>query len=261
MSDDADRTIVSAHGIVNRFGRQVVHDGLDMDVFQGEIFGIVGGSGSGKTVLLRTILGLQRPTAGQVKIAGRDITRLSMRELREVKRRYGVTFQHGALFSSLTVRQNVQMPMMEFSDLDPRQLDEQADLKLRMVGLPADAGAKYPAQLSGGMIKRAALARALALDPKLLFLDEPTSGLDPIAAAGFDELLLTLQKDLQLTVVMITHDLDTIFRTCNRVGVIVDRRMVVDTLDGILRNEHPWIHEYFHGPRVHAALTSQTRAR
>jgi len=248
--DGAPRVIVSARGIVNRFGRQVVHDGLDMEVFQGEIFGIVGGSGSGKTVLLRTILGLQRPAAGQVSIAGRDITHLSTRALREVKRNYGATFQHGALFSSLNVRQNVQFPMVEFTDLSPRELDEQADLKLRMVGLPPDAGAKYPAQLSGGMIKRAALARALALDPKLLFLDEPTSGLDPIAASDFDELLLSLQKDLDLTVVMITHDLDTIFRTCNRVGVIVDRRMVVDTLDGILGNDHPWIHEYFHGPRA-----------
>jgi phospholipid/cholesterol/gamma-HCH transport system ATP-binding protein len=244
---------VTARDIVNRFGRQVVHDGLTMEVREGEIFGIVGGSGSGKTVLLQTILGLHRPNAGEVTIAGRDITRLEGEELREVKRHYGVTFQHGALFSSLTVRQNIQLPMVEFFHLPPRLLDELADLKLRMVGLPVEAGAKYPAQLSGGMIKRAALARALALDPKLLFLDEPTAGLDPIAAAAFDELLLTLQKNLQLTVVMITHDLDTIFRTCDRVGVIVDRRLVVDTLEGIVRNEHPWIHEYFHGPRARLA--------
>jgi phospholipid/cholesterol/gamma-HCH transport system ATP-binding protein len=245
--------LITARGIVNRFGKQVVHDGLDMEVREGEVFGVVGGSGSGKTVLLHTILGLHRPNAGQVTLHGRDITALTETELKTVKRGYGVTFQHGALFSSLTVRQNVQLPMVEFFDLPDAVLDELAGLKLRMVGLSPEAGAKYPAQLSGGMIKRAALARALALDPKLLFLDEPTAGLDPIGAAAFDELLLTLQKNLQLTVVMITHDLDTIFRTCNRVGVIVDRRMVSDTLEGIMRNDHQWIHEYFHGPRARLA--------
>ena len=253
MSAAAPQTVVSVRGIVNRFGRQVVHDGLDMDVMEGEIFAIVGGSGSGKTVLLQTILGLHRPNAGQVSIAGRDITRMTPEEMREVKRNYGVTFQHGALFSSLTVRENIQLPMVEFLDLDDAEMDAIAARKLEMVGLPPDTGAKYPAQLSGGMIKRVALARALALDPKLLFLDEPTAGLDPIAASAFDELLLTLQKNLQLTVVMITHDLDTIFRTCDRVGVIVDRRMVVDTLEGIVRNTHPWIHEYFHGSRARLA--------
>jgi phospholipid/cholesterol/gamma-HCH transport system ATP-binding protein len=231
----------------------VVHDGLSMEVRQGEIFGIVGGSGSGKTVLLQTILGLHRPNSGEVAIAGHDITRMTPEDMRQVKRNYGVTFQHGALFSSLTVRENIQLPMVEFLDLEESELNERAAKKLEMVGLPPDAGAKYPAQLSGGMIKRVALARALALDPKLLFLDEPTAGLDPIAAAAFDELLLTLQKNLQLTVVMITHDLDTIFRTCDRVGVIVDRRMVVDTLEGIVANKHPWIHEYFHGPRARLA--------
>ncbi|MGH8286303.1 MAG: ABC transporter ATP-binding protein, partial [Steroidobacteraceae bacterium] len=202
------RTVIEARGIVNRFGAQVVHDGLDMEVPEGEVFGIVGGSGSGKSVLLRTILGLQRPVAGTLSIHGRDITTLTEQQLREVKRGYGVTFQHGALFSSLTVRQNVQLPMTEFFTLDEETLDGLADLKLRMVGLPVEAGEKFPAQLSGGMIKRAALARALALDPKLLFLDEPTAGLDPIAAAAFDELLIDLQRNLELTVVMITHDLD-----------------------------------------------------
>jgi phospholipid/cholesterol/gamma-HCH transport system ATP-binding protein len=246
-------SMVSARNIVNRFGRQVVHDGLSMEVRQGEIFGIVGGSGSGKTVLLQTILGLHRPNSGEVAIGGHDITRMTPQEMRQVKRNYGVTFQHGALFSSLTVRENIQLPMVEFLDLEESELDERAAKKLEMVGLPLETGAKYPAQLSGGMIKRVALARALALDPKLLFLDEPTAGLDPIAAAAFDELLLTLQKNLQLTVVMITHDLDTIFRTCDRVGVIVDRRMVVDTLEGIVGNRHPWIHEYFHGPRARLA--------
>lgn len=246
------RTVIEVRGIVNRFGAQVVHDGLDMDVFEGEVFGIVGGSGSGKSVLLRTILGLQRPTAGTVKLYGRDITTLSEPDLRAVKRGYGVTFQHGALFSSLTVRQNIQLPLAEFFQLDEATLDGLAALKIAMVGLPAEALDKYPAQLSGGMIKRVALARALALDPKLMFLDEPTAGLDPIAAAGFDELLLDLQRNLELTVVMVTHDLDTIFRTCNRVGVIVERRMTVDTVEGIVSNPHPWIREYFHGPRARA---------
>jgi phospholipid/cholesterol/gamma-HCH transport system ATP-binding protein len=250
------RTMISVRGVVNRFGAQVVHDGVDMDVQEGEIFGVVGGSGSGKSVLLRTILGLQRPQRGTVQIEGRDITQLDAAQLREVKRGYGVTFQHGALFTSLTVLQNVQLPIAEYFDLDEATLVELGQFRLRSVGLPADAGAKFPAQLSGGMIKRAALARALALDPRLLFLDEPTAGLDPIAAAAFDELLLDLQKNLGLTVVMITHDLDTIFRTCNRVGVIVDRRLVVDSLEGIVEHEHPWIRRYFHGPRARAAQPS-----
>jgi phospholipid/cholesterol/gamma-HCH transport system ATP-binding protein len=250
---DPGRPIVAVRGLVNRFGAQVVHDGLDMEVRRGEIFGVVGGSGSGKSVLLRSILGLQRPSAGSVAIEGHDLTQLFGEELRAVKRGYGVTFQHGALFSALTVAENVELPIREAARLPQEALAGLADLKVRLVGLPADAGAKYPAQLSGGMVKRAALARALALDPGLLFLDEPTSGLDPIAAAAFDELLLYLQHALKLTVVMVTHDLDSIFRTCNRVGVIVDRRMITDTLDGIVANVHPWIQEYFHGARGRAA--------
>jgi phospholipid/cholesterol/gamma-HCH transport system ATP-binding protein len=241
---------VEVRGLVNRFGSQVVHDGLDMTVETAEIFGIVGGSGAGKSVLLRSILGLQRPIAGTVRLNGEDVTRLTQRQLRVVKADYGVTFQEGALFSALTVQQNVQLPMLEYLDLSESDLNELAMLKVRMVGLPADAAAKYPAQLSGGMIKRAALARALALDPQLLFLDEPTAGLDPISAAAFDELLLYLHQHLHLTVVMITHDLDTIFRTCNRVGVIVDRHMVSDTLPGIMDNPQPWIQAYFHGVRA-----------
>jgi len=243
---------VRVRGLVNRFGTQVVHDGLDMDVRRGEVFGIVGGSGSGKSVLLRTILGLQRPKAGSVELDGRDLAGLHGAELRKVKRGYGVTFQAGALFSALTVAQNIQLPILETCTLPAEVLDGLADLKIRLVGLPPEAGAKFPAQLSGGMVKRAALARALALDPPLLFLDEPTAGLDPIAAAAFDELLLFLQRTLRLTVVMVTHDLDTIYRTCNRVGVIVDRRMVCGTLDEIERHEHPWIREYFHGARGRA---------
>ena len=241
---------VEVRGLVNRFGSQVVHEGLDMTVEAGEIFGIVGGSGAGKSVLLRTILGLQRPLSGTVCLCGKDVTQMTQREMRAVKADYGVTFQEGALFSALTVLQNVQLPMLEYLRLPGSDLDELAMLKVRMVGLPADAAGKYPAQLSGGMIKRAALARALALDPQLLFLDEPTAGLDPISAAAFDELLLYLHQHLHLTVAMITHDLDTIFRTCNRVGVIVDRHMVSDTLTGIMDNPHPWIQAYFHGVRA-----------
>lgn len=242
--------IVEVRDIVNRFGAQVVHDGLDMQVLEGEVFGIVGGSGSGKSVLLRTILGLHRPQSGVVLLEGEDITHRSWDELRTAKAGYGVTFQQGALYSSLTVLQNIQLPMIEHLQLPADALDALAKLKLRIVGLPEDAGPKYPAQLSGGMVKRAALARALALDPKLLFLDEPTAGLDPISAAAFDELLMALQRQLALTVVMITHDLDTIFRTCNRVGVIVDRHMISGALAEIVENRHPWIREYFHGERA-----------
>ena len=246
--------VLQVSGLVNRFGTQVVHDGLDMEVRADEVFGIVGGSGAGKSVLLRSILGLQRPLAGVVRIDGGDITQMSEAQLRSVKARYGVTFQQGALYSGLTVLQNVQLPMIEHLELDPVALEELALLRIRLVGLPAEAAHKYPAELSGGMVKRAALARALALDPRLLFLDEPTSGLDPVSAAAFDELVLYLQKQLRLTIVMITHDLDTIFRTCNRVGVIVDRRMESDTLQRIVDHPHPWIRAYFHGERARARL-------
>ena len=244
--------IISVRDVVNRFGKQTVHDGVSFDVHAGEIFGIVGGSGSGKSVLLKTMLGLRKPDSGVVELEGRDITCLPDRELREVKRRYGVTFQHGALFTSLTVTENLILPVVEMLALDEATLQSLAELRLRMVGLPVDAGVKFPAQLSGGMVKRAALARALALDPALLFLDEPTAGLDPIAATAFDELVLYLRRTLGLTVVMVTHDLDTLARTCDRVAVLVDRKVIVDTLPGIVRNEHPWIREYFHGARGRA---------
>ena len=242
--------VVEVRGLVNRFGTQLVHDGLDMQVEADEVFGIVGGSGAGKSVLLRTILGLQRPFAGTVRIEGHEITHLSERELRPIKAAYGVAFQQGALYSGLTVLQNVQLPMIEHLSLPADALEGLALLKIRLVGLPADAAEKYPAQLSGGMVKRAAVARALALDPRLLFLDEPTSGLDPLSAAAFDELVLYLQQHLKLTVVMITHDLDSIFRTCNRVGVIVDKRMETGTLEHIAEHPHPWIQAYFHGERA-----------
>jgi phospholipid/cholesterol/gamma-HCH transport system ATP-binding protein len=242
--------VVEVRGLSNTFGRQIVHRNLDLTVEEGEVFGIVGGSGSGKSVLLRSILGLNKPRAGTVMLYGRDITRMNADELRTVKAGYGVTFQEGALFSALTVLQNIQLPMIEHLHLPPRMLDELAFLKLKLVGLRPDAARKYPSQLSGGMVKRAALARALALDPRLLFLDEPTSGLDPIGAQAFDDLVKNLQQELKFTVVMITHDLDTLFGICKRVGVLVDGRMISDTLENIARNPQPWIHAYFQGPRA-----------
>ncbi|MGO9995084.1 MAG: ABC transporter ATP-binding protein [Steroidobacteraceae bacterium] len=252
MSNETSSPIIRVHGLVNRFGAQVVHNGLDMEVRPGEIFGIVGGSGSGKSVLLRTILGLRRPDAGTVEMCGQDMLHLSRARRAALVRNYGVTFQNGALISSLTVAQNIQLPLREYFSFSEDTLNELAFLDLGLAGLPPDSADKYPAQLSGGMVKRAALARALSLEPKLLFLDEPTSGLDPISAAAFDELLLYLHSQLKLTVVMITHDLDSLFRTCNRVGVIVDGRMITDTLEGILQNQNPWIHDYFHGARARA---------
>jgi phospholipid/cholesterol/gamma-HCH transport system ATP-binding protein len=246
------RPLLEVRGVVNRFGAQVVHSGLDMQVYEGEVFGIIGGSGAGKSVLLRTILGLRRPNAGSVLFYGREVGSMSAAELHALKATYGVTFQEGALFSALDVLENVQLPMLEHLHVSARALDELALLRVQLVGLPAEAASKYPSQLSGGMFKRAALARALALDPLLLFLDEPTSGLDPISAAAFDELVIYLRRELKLTVVMITHDLDTIYRTCSRVGVIVDGRMISDTLEGIVHNPHPWIQAYFQGPRARA---------
>jgi phospholipid/cholesterol/gamma-HCH transport system ATP-binding protein len=253
MLDQNFNPVIRVRGLRNVFGSQVVHDGLDMEVAQHEIFGVVGGSGTGKSVLLRSILGLRHPNGGSVELYGRDVETLAASDHRSLVQSYGVTFQNGALISSLTVAQNVQLPLREYYSLSEKTLDELADMNLLMVGLPPDAGSKFPSQLSGGMIKRAALARALALEPKLLFLDEPTAGLDPISATAFDELLLYLHSQLRLTVVMITHDLDTLFQTCTRVGVIIDGRMITDTLAGMLTNTNPWIQEYFHGPRARAA--------
>src|SRR5882757_1286327 len=253
MLDPNFNPVIRVRGLQNRFGTQVVHDRLDMEVRQQEIFGVVGGSGAGKSVLLRSILGLRRPNGGVVELYGRDVQSLAAADRSSLVQSYGVTFQNGALISSLTVAQNVQLPLREHYSLSENTLDELAEMNLLMVGLTPDAGAKFPAQLSGGMIKRAALARALALEPKLLFLDEPTAGLDPISATAFDELLLYLHSQLRLTVVMITHDLDTLFQTCSRVGVIIDGRMISDTLPDMLKNPNPWIQEYFHGPRARAA--------
>ncbi|HLZ96585.1 MAG TPA: ATP-binding cassette domain-containing protein [Steroidobacteraceae bacterium] len=257
MAAPAVNPAVRVRGLENRFGSQVVHEGLDMEVRPDEIFGVVGGSGAGKSVLLRTILGLRRANAGTVEMFGEDMQNLSKSRRAALVRNFGVTFQNGALISSLTVAQNIQLPLREYFSLSEATLNDLAQLNLALVGLPPDAADKYPAQLSGGMVKRAALARALSLEPKLLFLDEPTSGLDPISAAAFDELLLYLHSRLKLTVVMVTHDLDSLFRTCGRVGVIVDRRMITDTLDGMLENPHPWIRDYFHGPRARGAQLAE----
>ena len=245
--------IIEARGIRNAFGTQVVHDQLDLDVRSGEVLGIVGASGTGKSVLLRTIIGLITPQHGNIRVFGLDTNTLSRSESAALKQRWGVLFQAGALFSSLTVAQNIQVPMREHLSLPQTLMDELAALKLSMVGLPADAGPKFPSELSGGMRKRAGLARALALDPELLFLDEPTSGLDPIGANEFDELIRTLQQNLNLTVFMVTHDLDSLHAICDRIAVLADRRVLVTgDMQQMLDYDHPWVRQYFRGPRARA---------
>ncbi len=261
MAERAGEAIIRVRGLVNRFGAETVHDGLDLDVVRGEVLGVVGGSGAGKSVLLRTIVGLNRPVAGQVEVFGRDLLEMSERRRREIENRWGVLFQDGALFSSLTVAQNIEVPLKEYYEKMPlRLMDEISAVKVGMVGLPEDAGQKYPSQLSGGMRKRAGLARALALDPEIVFLDEPTAGLDPIAAGGFDELIRDLKASLGLTVFMVTHDLDSLFAICDRVAVLVDKKVRVGTLEQLLEDNHPWIHAYFHGPRGRAAHPSEADA-
>lgn len=250
----AAETVIELRGIRNQFGRQVVHEGLDLDVHRGEILGVVGGSGTGKSVLLRTITGLQRPAEGSVTVLGTDVLSADEDTRAALERRWGVMFQDGALFSSLTVRENVEVPMRAVRGLDPAIRRELADLKISMVGLPYLAGDKYPSELSGGMRKRAGLARALALDPDLLFLDEPTAGLDPIGAAQFDQLIHGLSRSLGLTVFLVTHDLDTLHATCDRIAVLAERKVLVTgTMKDMLDVDHPWVHEYFHGPRARAA--------
>ena len=248
-------TVISIRGLRNSFGEQVIHEGLDLDVRRGEILGVVGGSGTGKSVLMRSIIGLQTPDSGEIHVLGENMIGREEDEAKNIRRRWGVLFQAGALFSTLTVAENVEVPIREyFPYIREQLLDEIAGFKIAMANLPPDAGPKYPAELSGGMIKRAGLARALALDPELLFLDEPTAGLDPIAAASFDELIKGLQRRLELTVFLITHDLDTLWAICDRVAVLADRKVVaVGTIEELLALDHPWIQEYFNGPRGRAA--------
>jgi phospholipid/cholesterol/gamma-HCH transport system ATP-binding protein len=253
--------VIKVRGLENRFGEQVVHQGLDLDVMPGEILGVVGGSGSGKSVLMRSIIGLQTPSAGQIEVLGRPIEANVATEDRELTRRWGILFQGGALFSGLTVAENIQVPLKEYFSLSTKLMDEIAAYKVAMVGLPPDAAPKYPAQLSGGMTKRAALARALALDPRLVFLDEPTAGLDPIAAQGFDTLIRTLAETMGLTVFLITHDLDTLHAICDRVAVIADKKIIAcGTIAELVQVDHPWIREYFAGPRGRAAAATAARA-
>ena len=246
--------IVSARGIVNRFGKHVVHDKLSLDIVPGEIIGIAGGSGSGKSVLLKTLTGLRRPDAGEVLLNGKAVQSIGAGERASL---IGVLFQQGALFSSLSVAQNIMLPMREHTALPVEEREQIAAMKLALTGLPADSGIKFPAALSGGMVKRAAFARALALDPKILFLDEPTSDLDPIAAGGIDALIRQLNESLGITVVIVTHDLTTLFTICGRIAVLVDRKVTVDTADKLMKSSHPWIHDFFHGPRADGAMTAR----
>ena len=254
-------TVIEARGICNRFGSQSVHENLDLDLYRGEILAVVGGSGSGKSVLLRSIIGLRRPNEGQIKVFGQDLAELREEQRSLVERRFGVLFQKGALFSSLTITENVALPLIEHAGLSRADAEHLAGVKLALAGLPISAADKYPASLSGGMIKRAALARALALDPDIMFLDEPTAGLDPIGAAAFDQLILTLRDALGLSVFLITHDLDTLYTITDRVAVLSQKKVLVaGPLAEVEQADDAWIQEYFHGPRGRAAEQAATRA-
>ena len=252
---------IRVEGLRNAFGDQVIHEGLSLEVRKGEILGVVGGSGAGKSVLMRSIIGLQAPEAGEIEVLGRSITDAEGDDDIDIRARWGVLFQGGALFATLTVADNVEVPLKEFyPELGPELMHEIARYKVVLSGLPEDATAKYPSELSGGMKKRAGLARALALDPELLFLDEPTAGLDPIGAAAFDELIVELQSTLGLTVFLITHDLDTLHEICDRVAVIADKKVIaVGTIEELVALDHPWIQEYFNGPRGRAAKETKDR--
>ncbi len=243
--------VLRARGISVAFDGRPVLESLDLDVWRGEVLGFVGASGAGKSVLMRTILGLSRRQAGTIEIFGQVYDQLAEDRRLAIDQRVGVLFQHGALFSALTVLENIQVPMREYLDLDPRLMDELARLKLNLVGLPQDAAEKLPSQLSGGMVKRAALARALSLDPELLFLDEPTSGLDPIGAAEFDELIVTLRDTLGLTVYMVTHDLDSLFSACDRIAVLGRRKVLLEgNIEAMLESDDKWVQSYFRGKRA-----------
>ncbi|MDY0185723.1 MAG: ABC transporter ATP-binding protein [Desulfuromonadaceae bacterium] len=257
LAADAIEPLIRVRNLVNRFGSNVVHESLDLDLYPGEILAVVGGSGTGKSVLLRSIVGLLRPSAGSVLIFGEDLLQLPSEERANVERRFGVLFQRGALFSSLNLQENVALPLIEHAGLPRADAEYLGRLKLALAGLPPEAALKYPAELSGGMIKRAALARALALDPEILFLDEPTAGLDPIGAAAFDQLILTLRDALEISVFLVTHDLDTLYSICDRVAVLAQRRVLVAaSLDEVAATDDPWVQEYFHGPRGRAAQTA-----
>ena len=255
--------VIRVRGVKVGFGERLVLNGLDLDLYRGEVLGFVGASGAGKSVLTRTILGLLHKQAGMIEVFGYDIDKLGPQERLLIGERWGVLFQEGALFSSLTVRQNIQTPLREHTDLSQGTLDGLAAQKLALVGLPEDAADKYPSELSGGMTKRASLARALALDPEIVFLDEPTSGLDPISAGDFDDLIGTLQKTLGLTVFMVTHDLDSLYAICDRVAVLGHGKVsAVGPIDQLLLSEDPWIKSYFHGKRgvVRAGAAGERRA-
>jgi phospholipid/cholesterol/gamma-HCH transport system ATP-binding protein len=255
VSDAGQDIVIEVKGLRNSFGEAIIHDGLDLEVRRGEILGVVGGSGTGKSVMMRSIIGLQRPDDGEVRVFGEPMLDRDDAQLQGIRKRWGILFQGAALFSTLTVAENVQVPLREFYPrLSEKLLDEIAAYKIVMVGLAPDAGPKFPAELSGGMKKRAGIARALALDPDLLFLDEPTAGLDPIGAAAFDQLIVDLRERLGLTVFLITHDLDTLYTICDRVAVLADRKVVaVGTIPELLALDHEWIQEYFRGPRGRAA--------
>jgi len=249
---------IRVRDVVVGFGSKLVLKGLDLDVRRGEVLGFVGGSGTGKSVLTRAILGLVPKRGGSIEVFGQNLDHLTPAEARRMGQRWGVLFQHGALFSGLTVGQNIQVPMREYLDISQELMDELAFLKLDLVGLPRDAAFKYPSELSGGMIKRAALARALALDPEIVFLDEPTSGLDPIGAADFDELIATLQRTLGLTVYMVTHDLDSLYSICDRIAALADGKIIATgTVEDMLASDHPWVRSYFHGSRSRQVMASR----